>query len=89
MSWLIACDQQALALSGRMLGEDRLLARGTLTVELALGAADMRPRRLISYEKSDGWRRRFFMYLNADGSVSVEFRQGASRSYARVSRPVR
>ena len=89
MSWIIACDRGRSVVSGNSLAHDGLMTRGTFMVEFALQSADLRPRKLIDYERSATWARVFILYLNADGSVSVENRQGRSCSYARVNTPIR
>jgi len=65
--------------------ETALLARGTLRLEFeALPGGDV-PARLLHYRDDAGWPRELVVYLNADHSLSVAFRQGPAHAYARLS----
>ncbi len=69
----------------RGLSDDALLARGTLAFELAFTDEEQVPRKLLEYERFDGWQRRLTVYLNADYSLSVDCQQGSAHSYVRLS----
>ena len=64
-----------------------LLSKGTFRCEFGLSPDSHTPRRLLHLERSEGWLRRFTVFLNADFSLSVEIQQGNSRSYGRLSAP--
>jgi len=64
---------------------DELLVQGSLVVEFEMSADGQVPARLVHYENTQGWNRRFTIYLNADHSIAVEIQQGPARVYARLS----
>ncbi len=63
-------------------GNDALLVRGSLVFDIDFSLAERAPCRLVHFRSDRGWPRGFTIFLNADYSLSVEARQGASRSYA-------
>ena len=92
LGWLVASEFSEYAhparswSNGRLSDHaDRILAQGTIVAEVKLRNGIVRPSRLVSYESTEGWFRRFILFLNPDGSVSVEHRQGGTRAYVRVS----
>ena len=93
MSWigLSGRHQETGALRGVRLAPDRdfsgdaLLARGTLVFEIGLSPDSLAPTRIIHHECHKGWQRQFTVFLNADFSLSVLFRQGQMESYVRLS----
>lgn len=94
MGWLIACEYLGGARVARSWGNGRsggrgekLLPHGSIVVDVELENGVLRPTRLIHYEAHSGWVRRFTLFLNPDGSISVEHRQGDAWSYVRVSAP--
>jgi len=64
---------------------DELLVQGSLVVEFEMPADGQVPARLVHYENTQDWNRRFTIYLNADHSIAVEIQQGPARVYARLS----
>ena len=62
-----------------------LLARGSLVVDIDFSIDGHTPAMLLHYVASQGWERRFTIYLNADYSLSVEAQQGRARSYVRLT----
>lgn len=96
MGWLIACEHGGSGgvrrsfSNGTLAGRrDALLSHGSLVVEVELHKGVLRPVQLIRYDRMAGWDRQFTLYLNADGSVSVDHRQAQARAYVRVSRASR
>jgi Hint domain len=93
MSWIAMCDARQQsgrtnALTGIQTGSHdtaSLLARATLVLEFQAPPDDHAPRRLLHYQASHGWQRRFTVYLNADRSLAVETQQGQARSYVRLA----
>lgn len=64
---------------------DELLIQGSLVVEFEMSPDGHVPARLLHYENTHGWDRRFTIYLNADHSIAIEIQQGPARVYARLS----
>lgn len=99
MTWLAVADCNAASGGGaagdRSAGTYRapqkagaggeLLARGSLVVEIDFSIDGHTPAMLLHYTASQGWERRFTIYLNADFSLSVEAQQGRARSYVRLT----
>ncbi len=92
MGWLIASEfvggDRPIGTwnNGRISGHtDELLTRGSVCVDVMLRNGVVKPSRLIHFETDRGWARRFILFLNPDGSISVEHRQGAGHAYVRVS----
>jgi len=93
MSWFATYDAQAR--SGRPERENAeiagasddasLLARGTLVLEYEASGDTRAPRRLLHYQASHGWERRFTVYLNADHSLAVEAQQGPTNCYVSLA----
>ena len=65
-------------------GDAALLATGSIVIEIDLSIVSKVPCRLVNYENSNEWLRRFIIYLNADFSLSVELTQGCAKSYVRL-----
>jgi hypothetical protein len=63
----------------------KLLARGSLVVEIDFSIDGHTPAMLVHYAATQGWERRFTIYLNADYSLSIEAQQGSARSYVRLT----
>jgi hypothetical protein len=89
MSWHLVCNTEGSLAKGPTPKGDAVMARGTLMIEFDRGRAQTSSCRLVDFSCSQGWARRFTVFSNPDGSVSVENRQGQSRSYVRVSSPSR
>ena len=89
MSWYLVCNKEGSLATGAAPKGDAVMARGTLMIEFDRGRMQSGACRLIDYAQTGGWSRRFTVFSNPDGSVSVEHRQGSSRSYVRVSAPSR
>ncbi|MEE9427794.1 MAG: Hint domain-containing protein [Paracoccaceae bacterium] len=90
MNWL-ALNRRSVSTSKILITPDvetvqhTLLTRGTIVFDIDFLLAQKAPCRLVHFSSDHLWQRRFTLYLNADFSLSVEMRQGSSRSYVRIS----
>ncbi len=92
MSWIFLNDRSVLSenssklnASASLIDDDTLLVTGSLVLEIDFAAAGNAPCRLLHYETSKDWQRRFTIYLNADYSLSVETQQGCTQSYVHLA----
>ncbi len=65
--------------------DDGILPVGSLVIEITYVAQSRIPQRILRYEKTRGWLRRFAVVLSADGVLTVDARQGDSVSHAQVT----
>lgn len=62
-----------------------LVTKGTIQADIDFRLDGKMPARLLHYERTYGWDRRFTIYLNADNSLSVEVQQGRARCYGCIT----
>ncbi|MFV2001959.1 MAG: Hint domain-containing protein, partial [Paracoccaceae bacterium] len=74
-----------LAMPDNQHGDQGLLARGSLVLELDFSIECHTPARLLHFDDMRDWRRQFTIFLNADFTLSVQVQQGHARSYVRLT----
>ncbi len=84
MGWIAQNNRQNTTAHPKSLS-DKLLATGSLVFELDFTIASTAPCKLVHYQTSKDWMRRFTVYLNADYSISAEAQQGCATSYVRLA----
>ena len=95
MSWIGISDLRVPAFDPRGVGaapvsaapepDDGILPVGSLVIEVTYVAQSRIPQRILRYEKTRGWLRRFSVILSADGVLAVDARQGDTLSHAQVT----
>ncbi len=65
-----------------------ILPIGSLVAEITYAARPRIPQRILRYERTHGWLRRFTLTLTSEGELGIEMQQGPARARARLTIPV-
>lgn len=89
MGWKLVSENQSLN-RGRLVDLEWIAATamipvGTLRFGIDVTRNERRPFKIVDFCSNRDWFRSFVIYHNADGTISIEHKQGNERRYVRLS----